>query len=152
VLVFALDFLKGLLPVLLAGALFGRDSLVPLVAAAAAVLGHVFPVWLGFRGGKGAAAGLGAAFGLAPPAAGVALGVFAATLALTRYVSLGSMLAAVALPLAFWLTEPDRARANGGAVLWTLALLSVLVIVRHRSNLGRLARGTENRLGGRRAG
>jgi len=152
VLVFALDFLKGLVPVLVAGALFGRGSLVPLAAAAAAVLGHVFPVWLGFRGGKGAAAGLGACFALAPLAAGVALGVFAATLALSRYVSLGSILAALALPPAFWLTEPERARENGGAVLLTLALLSLLVIVRHRSNIARLVHGTENRFGSRRTG
>lgn len=109
-------------------------------AALAAVLGHVFPVWLGFRGGKGVATAAGTFLALAPLALLVALVVFVATVAITRYISLGSILAAAALPLIvrFALDVP----------VWTsLAAIAIaaVVIVKHHENIGRLARGEERR-------
>ena len=109
-------------------------------AAFAAVLGHIFPVWLNFRGGKGVATAAGTFIVLAPAALGVAAVIFILTLIVTRYVSLGSILAAAALPVfvrfaanpTFWLT------------LFSIAIAAV-VILKHQENVGRLARGEERR-------
>lgn len=137
--VLALDALKGALPVLLA------PPPVAVVAGVAAIVGHVFPVYLGFRGGKGVATSAGVLAALAPVPTAVAFGVWAAVVAATRYVSLGSVLAAVALPVAV--------AVHGGPAGLTAAAsgAAALVIVRHRANLGRLLRGTEPRFGARAA-
>jgi acyl phosphate:glycerol-3-phosphate acyltransferase len=110
-------------------------------AALVAVTGHVFPVWLRFRGGKGAATGLGAFTPLVPLAAGCALLVFAGALVTTRYVSLSSMLGALALPV--------FAAALGAAPVVCVCAggVAALIIVRHRMNALRLLRGTESRVG-----
>jgi glycerol-3-phosphate acyltransferase PlsY len=140
-LALVLDAGKGAGAALLARQLSGDDALLPALAAAAACLGHMWPVWLGFRGGKGVATGAGAFLPLAPAATGVALVVFAVTLALTRYVSLGSIAGAVALPLfAKFLGAPLP-------VVWTGAALAALIAFKHRGNLERIAKGTESRLG-----
>lgn len=137
---FVLDFLKGTAAVVLAIRLEPGGALPPL-AAASAILGHMFPVWLGFRGGKGAATGAGAFLPLAPWATGAAVVVFALTLALSRYVSLGSMAGAASLAaLAFLLGLPRP-------VAWSAAGVAVLVVWKHRGNIERIARGTESRLG-----
>jgi glycerol-3-phosphate acyltransferase PlsY len=144
VAVFALDALKGLLPVLAARRLApgGDAETAALAAGVAAILGHVFPVYLGFRGGKGVATSAGVLAALAPLATAVAFGVWVATVAATRYVSLGSILAAITLPATI-LAREGRAAPRGvtGAAL----AAAVLVIVRHRANLGRLLAGTEPR-------
>jgi glycerol-3-phosphate acyltransferase PlsY len=140
-LALVLDAGKGAVAALLARRLSGDDALLPALAAAAACLGHMWPVWLGFRGGKGVATGAGAFLPLAPAATGVALVVFGVTLALTRYVSLGSIAGAVALPLfalVFGAPLP---------VVWTGAALAALIAFKHRGNLERIAKGTESRLG-----
>jgi glycerol-3-phosphate acyltransferase PlsY len=140
-LAFVLDAGKGAAAAWLASLVEPEASIVPPLAAAAAVLGHMYPVWLGFRGGKGVATGAGAFVPLAPAATAGSLVVFAITTALTRYVSLGSLAGATALAtLAFALGSPP-------AVAWAAAFVAALVIWKHRGNLQRLARGTESRVG-----
>jgi glycerol-3-phosphate acyltransferase PlsY len=140
-LALALDTGKGALASLLALTLAPDREGLWALAAAAAVLGHMYPVWLRFRGGKGVATGLGAFVPLAPMAAVGATGLFLVTTATTRFVSLGSMVGAASLAtLAFVLDGP-------GPVSWTAAATAVLVLWRHRSNLRRLWTGEERRAG-----
>ncbi|MGD8396714.1 MAG: glycerol-3-phosphate 1-O-acyltransferase PlsY [Candidatus Eiseniibacteriota bacterium] len=138
-LVLAADIGKGVLAVVLmrvAGAPPGWW----LVAAAAAILGHIVSPFMGFRGGKGVATGGGAVLALAPGSGLVVLAVFAVTLAATRMVSAGSMLAALALPIVVHLRhEPVP------GLVWVGGALALLVIVRHRGNLRRILRGEEKR-------
>jgi glycerol-3-phosphate acyltransferase PlsY len=115
-------------------------SALRIVAGVAAVVGHNFTCWLHFRGGKGIATSAGAYFALAPLAAAIALGVWMVFLALGRYVSLASIAAAVALPTAVWLTK-------GLALGLVTSVLGLMAIWKHRGNIGRLLKGTENRLG-----
>ena len=118
-------------------------------AALAAVCGHVFSVFLRFRGGKGVATAAGALAAVSPLALGAAMVVFVAAVGLTRYVSLGSMLAAVTFPIALWWLAPaDLDRDARAALVVSSSLIALLVLVRHRANLQRLLAGTENKLGG----
>lgn len=138
---FVLDFLKGVAAALVAVAAAPGDALVPAVAAAVAVLGHMYPVWLRFRGGKGVATGAGAFLPLAPGAAGLALALFPIVLGACRYVSVASVVSTAALGVAaFALGYPRPVAASAAAV-------GALVVWKHRSNLRRVAAGTENRLG-----
>jgi glycerol-3-phosphate acyltransferase PlsY len=145
VAVMLLDIGKGVAATLIARAL--TDAPWPLVAGAAAILGHVFPVWLRFKGGKGVAVGGGAVIGLVPLVSLIVLGVWFVVVAATRYVSLASIAAAVAFPVgALALGEP-----------WPTLVFSLFasgaVIVRHRANVGRLVRRQEPRIElGRRRG
>lgn len=153
-LVLALDAAKGLLPVLLLplalGAL-GRPApgWLPVALAAAAVLGHVFPVYLRFRGGKGVATSAGAFCALHPLAFAVALATWLLTVLATRIVSLGSILAALALPAAALAFDGPAAAFGPDLLPRTVVLLlaAALVVVRHRANLRRLLAGAEPRLG-----
>jgi glycerol-3-phosphate acyltransferase PlsY len=159
-LVFALDLLKGLVPVLLAPRLAGVDAADPfgpsapawlaVLAGASAMLGHVYTVWGrlffgSFKGGKGVATGAGMLLGLIPVAVAVGAVVFAAVMALTRWVSLGSILAAVSLPVTLGVQ-----RALGATVappVWAFALVvPVFIVWTHRTNVRRLLDGTEPRL------
>lgn len=136
-----LDAAKGYVAVWLAARLSGGAPWVIAAAAVAALLGHTFPVYLRFRGGKGVATALGVFAALAPRSILLALVVFAITLAAFRYVSLSSIVASVAFPvLALLLDSPQRP-----VVLGAFAC-SVLIIVKHSSNIRRLLAGTENRL------
>ncbi len=132
-----LDLAKGAAAVLLARALFpGTEAL----AAFAAVIGHCFPVWLRFNGGKGVATTMGVALGLAWPIGVVYAVVWLGMLAATRISSLGGMSAVVAAPVAALLT-------GHGAYAVVLALLALLVLWLHRANIARLRAGTEPRIG-----
>lgn len=111
-----------------------------ILAAVSAVLGHNFSCWLNFRGGKGIATSAGAYFALAPVATAIALGVWVVILAVSRYVSLASIAAAVVLPTAVWLTQ-------GVSLGIVTTLLGLMAIWKHRSNIVRLLNGTEHRLG-----
>ena len=134
----ALDALKATLAVVLAWAAFGRPT--ALAAAAGAVLGHMYPVWLNFRGGKGVATYLGGLIGLAWPAAAVFAVVWLAVAALTRYSSAAALAATVASPLAM------AAIGEGGAAL-VFAALSALIWFKHSGNLARLLNGAEPKIG-----
>ncbi len=144
---FALDFLKGLLPVLAAWKWIEPAGVWPILAGVAAILGHNFPVWLKFKGGKGVATSAGAVLGLMPAPLGVALAVFAVVLGVWRYVSLGSISAAAALVVARLALTPAPLAAENLALTLTAVILAALVWLRHRSNISRLLNGTENRLG-----
>lgn len=155
-LVHVLDIGKGFVPAFVLARLFaaGRAEMVACLGIAcgsAAILGHVFPVYLRFRGGKGVATSLGAFLGLAwlPTLIGGALWV--ALRQTTRYVSVASIVAVTAIPVGMAVV-PDP--ANGGQRSWCHtelivfgALVALLVIVRHRANLRRLLAGTENKIG-----
>ena len=147
-LAFACDFLKGFLPLfLLRWLIFSSDSSWPvallLVACGlAAILGHNFTPWLGFKGGKGVATTGGVVAALVPWAFLLVLGIWIALTALTRTVSIGSILAAVALPFATAFFYPARWIYIGLSVL-----AGALVVWRHRSNIQRLRAGTEPKLG-----
>lgn len=153
-LTFLLDVLKGVLAVLLWDLAAGHLGLDPatrgnLVALAAlcAILGHIYPVWLGFRGGKGVATAFGVFLALAPWAALAAMGVFVLVFAASRYVSLGSIFSAIAFP-ALALLMPHRPRT-----LWLTVVLFVIpliVILKHHQNIARLMSGKEYRFGGTR--
>jgi acyl phosphate:glycerol-3-phosphate acyltransferase len=145
VIVFVLDFCKGALPVLAARALADSDWL-PVAAGAAAFLGHVFPIWLKFRGGKGIATGAGVVFMLLPLASLGALVVWLVVLVSTRYVSLASIVAALALSgiRLISVTEPF---ALPQRILTLFCLLATaLVLARHAGNILRLLQNRENQL------
>ena len=116
--------------------------LAAALAAFCAMVGHMFPVWLRFRGGKGVAVSVGACGAIAPRAVVVALVLFVIVVAITRYVSLGSMVGAVVFPFACWWANP-LTRDLG--VMSFLAASSWLIVWRHKDNIRRLAAGTENR-------
>ncbi|MEJ2541374.1 MAG: glycerol-3-phosphate 1-O-acyltransferase PlsY [Gemmatimonadota bacterium] len=142
--VVAFDIFKGWLPVVAFPAWSGSSGLGwTLAFGAAAIVGHVFPVWAGFKGGKGVATSAGVFIGLAPWAALVSAVVFFSLAFGTRIVSLSSMAAAAVLPVAVALTPH---RGGTGTVIFAAAL-AVFVIWAHRSNIQRLLRGEENRFG-----
>jgi glycerol-3-phosphate acyltransferase PlsY len=139
----ALDIAKGAAAVLLAR-LVTADPRYAAAAGFAAILGHVFPLYYGFRGGKGVATAVGAFLVLAPLATLVCVALFVAIVAATRYVSLGSVVAMVVLP-----PVAGAVFQASGAVVVTAAAAAVLVVLKHRENLKRLAAGTESKLGQR---
>jgi len=139
VLTLLLDAAKGCVAVLITGAVVGNDWVIA-AAAIAALVGHIFPVWLGFRGGKGVATGVGIFLVLAPIALLCAGVVFVAIVVFTRFVSLGSLTAAVLIPVLVWLqsdSQPLLVAAVAGAAL---------IVFAHRGNIQRLASGTESRI------
>ncbi len=167
---FVLDVLKGFLPVFFTGLATGllhttpipaTDAWLWLAVAAAAILGHMYPIWLGFKGGKGVATGFGTLLGLYPVLTWPAIGALLIWIVLaktTRYVSLASCCAAVSLPL--WLalslvlmrqtdTNAIDALTDTTSLPWllTMSLLAIFILIRHRSNIGRLIAGTENKIG-----
>jgi len=117
-----------------------HSATLHVVAGIAAVLGHNYTCWLRFKGGKGIATTAGVYFALAPLSVGIALGIWVVCFAITRYVSLASIAAAVALPTAVWLTQPS--------LLLSLVTtgLGVMAIYKHKANIQRLVTGTENRI------
>ena len=149
--VFIVDFLKGLMAVSLsiliekrAQPISAPTELFGIVAAISSVIGHAFPVWLSFKGGKGVATSMGALFGLMPFMALIGIAVWVITFEVTRYVSVASMTAALAVPISILILMPLK--QTGGAVLLYFSIcLAALVIFRHSSNLSRLVRGTEPR-------
>ncbi len=156
--VLIVDVLKGTAAVLLARSLLGGTAAAattPLwqldawvvAVGLAALAGHIWPVWLGGRGGKAVATGLGMLLGLAWPVALACLGVFLAVLGLSRIVSLSSVAAALSLPLLMLLWTRDEPRP---AYLALALIAAAMVVWRHRGNLQRLVEGSEPRLGERR--
>lgn len=144
-LVMALDLVKGAGAVLLAGTFWTTTSPDPVIAGVAAVAGHVYPVWLRGRGGKGVATACGAFALLAPLATLIAALVFVAAVSATRLVSVGSVAASLTLP------AMAAASDAGTAVVWGSGAAAALIVFRHRGNMLRIWRGTERRLAARAA-
>ena len=152
--VFLLDALKGFVPTWTAewwmgshaGASPSTATLIAVFCAAMSVAGHMFPFWLGFKGGKGVATSAGGLLGLAPFSLLIAFAVWLAVFYSSRYVALASIAAALALPLAMFVVMTLQGKWN--AILLAFGIvMGVLVIVRHRGNITRLLAGTENRFG-----
>lgn len=133
-----LDALKGTAAVLVANTLWGYEA--SLVAGFFAFLGHLFPVWLGFKGGKGVAVYIGVLLGAAPLMMLAFALIWLATAFITRYSSLSALLAMLVIPIALWILGPEKT-----ALLVTL--LSVISWWKHRENIARLLAGTESRIG-----
>ena len=144
---FVLDAVKGFVPAFFFPRLLETaPPWLGLACGIAAVAGHNWPVWLKFKGGKGVSTSAGMLLGIAPAAVGIGFAVFAVVLALTRFVSLGSILAAIAVAgSGVWLYGADN-RLLAGA----LVAMGALVVLKHRANLGRLLNGTEPRIVGKR--
>ena len=141
-LVIAIDVAKGVGSVWLMAPL-ATGAAAPVTAGVAAIVGHVYPIWLRFHGGKGVATACGAFSVLAPQATAMAAAIFVATVWATRYVSLGSLVATISLPTLAWFTRASLPIVTGAV------LAAVLIVERHRGNLSRLRQGTERRLGQR---
>jgi glycerol-3-phosphate acyltransferase PlsY len=139
VLTLLLDAAKGCVAVVIARAVSGDDWVIA-AAAIAALVGHIFPVWLGFRGGKGVATGVGIFLVLAPIPLLCAGVVFLAIVLLTRYVSLGSITAAILIPVLVWVQSDSQ------PLLTAAVVGSALIVFAHRGNIQRLAAGTESRI------
>ena len=146
IITFLLDLGKGVAAVLLAGRLTHDNSWLIAASAMAAILGHCFPVWLKFRGGKGVATGVGVFIALAPLQVALVLVIFGIVVAIWRYISLGSIIATAAFPVLVHFTKhapfPIVLGAAGGALV---------IILRHHANIRRLWSGTENRVGSKKA-
>ncbi|MGD1009879.1 MAG: glycerol-3-phosphate 1-O-acyltransferase PlsY [Candidatus Aminicenantales bacterium] len=136
----AVDVAKGFLPVFFAIRIF-QDPVLAALCGFLAVFGHCFPFSIGFRGGKGMATSMGVYAALAWPPFFASLALFVVTVAVSRFVSLGSILAAVSFPFFLLLLHGSQA-----AFIWSLAI-AALVLFKHRDNIGRLAGGTERKLG-----
>jgi glycerol-3-phosphate acyltransferase PlsY len=143
----AIDIAKGTVPVLLYAPQASGSQLFALACGVAAILGHVFSVFVGFKGGKGVATAAGVMLGLAPLAVGVSAVIWAVLVRLTGYVSVGSIAAAAVLPLAVYLLQDH----SSPALVWIAAAIAAAVILLHRKNIQRLLKGTENRFGRRAA-
>jgi glycerol-3-phosphate acyltransferase PlsY len=157
ILTLIFDALKGSAAVFMAMAI-SRDLDLPaalpskvywncVLAAFLAVVGHIFPLWLRFRGGKGVATGLGSFLLLAPRTVLVMVAIFAATAGVFRYVSLASIVAVGLFPVLAWLLSDYH---ESPAVLAIMAITSILIVAKHHENIRRLVAGTENRLGAKR--
>jgi acyl phosphate:glycerol-3-phosphate acyltransferase len=138
-----LDAAKGLVPVLVFAPRVSSSDLFALICGLVAVVGHVFSVFVGFKGGKGVATAAGVMLGLTPAALGVAVLVWAALVYFTGYVSVGSIAAAAIFPLAVYLLEPP----DQPAMLWLDIAVAAAIVWFHRGNIQRLFKGTENRFG-----
>ena len=139
---FLLDAGKGLFAVLLVSRMTSGDPTLVAAAAVAAVLGHCFPFWLRFRGGKGVATGVGVFIAIAPLQVVLVLVIFGIVVAIWRYISLGSVVATAAFPvLVYWMKHPPIQIVLGAAGA------ALIIIGRHHANIARLLKGTENRVG-----
>jgi len=143
---FILDAGKGLLAVLLASKMTLQNPTWVAAAAFAAVVGHCFPIWLRFRGGKGVATGVGVFLAIAPLQVALVLVIFAIVVAIWRYVSLGSIVATAAFPLLVYLMKHPPIQVVLGA-----AGAALVIITRHHANIVRLLKGTESKVGQKKA-
>ena len=147
VLTLILDALKGLAAVALTRAFFPGRNVLAAMAALFAIVGHMFPIWLKFRGGKGVATALGSFALLAPASLLVTAGIFVAVVLAFRYVSLGSIVAVALFPVLAWLLHDY---AGAPQVLGLMVIAALLIIARHHQNISRLLAGAEPRFQWRR--
>ena len=153
ILTLLLDAVKGWLPVALIltfGEPYGLGTGVAAVAGLAAFLGHLYPVFFGFKGGKGVATAVGVLVGVNGLLALATVGTFAIVVYFSRYVSLASMVAAVFAPV-FYVFGDGVAWQAAGAEVLCLAVMALLLVWRHRENINRLLAGTESKLGAKKA-
>jgi glycerol-3-phosphate acyltransferase PlsY len=148
--VFAADLLKGLAAVRLAIFIASKTGAAhpeyyAVLAAVLVIIGHTFPVWLRFRGGKGVATSAGAMLGLVPLAAVITFLIWLGVFEVTRYVSLASIVGAIAMPATVALLRHFGLTNDRGAVLYFASIMALLILWRHRSNFARLVAGTEQR-------
>ena len=141
------DVAKGVVPVAVIAPQVGREPWIAVILGAAAVLGHVFSVFLKFRGGKGVATASGVVLALAPTALAVSVVVWVVTVTLTGYVSAASVLGALVFPVAVWFALPEDSYTLGASLV-----LAAFIVFTHRTNIRRLALGVENRFGEGRGG
>jgi acyl phosphate:glycerol-3-phosphate acyltransferase len=141
------DIAKGVIPVLVFAPQVSASELFAISCGVAAILGHVFSIFVGFKGGKGVATAAGVMLALTPVALGVAALVWILVVRLSGYVSLGSIAAAAVLPVAVYLLDQPKTPE----LLWIDIAVALAVIVLHRRNISRLLQGTENRFGRRAA-
>lgn len=140
VLTLVLDALKGLVAVAITRALYPHNGVLLGLAAFASIAGHIFPVWLKFKGGKGVATGLGAFVLIVPKTILLMIVIFVAVALAGRYVSLASVITAALFPLLAWMNSPY---AGTPPMLAFMAASSILIIARHHENVGRILAGTE---------
>lgn len=147
-LCFFCDFVKGMLPVLLVQAFIPGNPLAAIICGLAAILGHMFPVYLKFKGGKGISTAAGVAIALAPLPLLTALAIWGAVFYISRYVSLASIIAAVMLPVSaiiYALPKVGGSVATSRQTIIFFCVIAVLAVVKHTSNIKRLLNGTESR-------
>ncbi|MDD5772757.1 MAG: glycerol-3-phosphate 1-O-acyltransferase PlsY [bacterium] len=143
--VFVLDFSKGLAPVLLAGYFFKDQEnvlIIKILSGLLSVFGHIWTVFLNFKGGKGVAASFGVMVGLIPKSTLIVFIIWIIVVALFRYISLGSVAASLLLPVFVFFVEKDK-----GALLVFTLVMSIIIIYKHMGNIKRLMSGTENKIG-----
>lgn len=151
VAVLIIDMLKGFVPTvwisqLPQGALGWPAINFQIIAGLCAVFGHIWTVFAGFKGGKGVGTGAGMLIGLAPAAVGICVVVFVLVVAITRYVSLGSMLASLALPVVIFVKHYTLHQPQPTQLMVFSMFIPALIVYTHRSNIRRLMEGTENRI------
>lgn len=134
------DVLKGLISVIYLAKLHPESAHLPLLCGVAAILGHSFSLFLKFKGGKGVATSAGVFLGLVMWPTILAIAIFAAVVAATRYVSLGSILASISLAISVWFVETSH------VVRIVVLLVALLIIIKHRANVQRILKGEENRI------
>lgn len=139
------DIAKGAIPTALFPRWVGSEAWIPLAVGAAAIVGHVFSIFVRFRGGKGVATAAGVVLGLAPLPLLISFGIWALVVKTTGFVSLGSMLGALAFPISAWVVG-----AENPYVVPVGGVLAAFIVFTHRSNIRRLLAGTEHRFGHRR--
>jgi len=139
IITFIFDFSKGFFPVFISIKLFSdAGSYIPVISGFLAILGHIWTPFLSFRGGKGVATNLGVFFGLNPLAAIISLTVFVIVLFITKLVALGSISAAITLPIVLFILKEQL------IIKYISIILAVVIIIRHKSNITKIIKGTEN--------
>ena len=143
---FFCDVMKGFVPTLLASSFFPHPSSMPLCVAIACVVGHMLTPYMKFKGGKGVATAFGALIALLPVTVGIAFAIFALTFACSNYISLGSCVAATALAVMVWIPFLDHAGYHDLPLCILVTLIAAFIVWKHRSNIGRLVHGNENKI------
>ena len=144
-LAFFCDVMKGFIPTLLASSSVPHPSL-PLCVGIATVVGHMLTPYMKFRGGKGVATAFGMLIALLPATVGIAFAIFALTFACSNYISLGSCVAATSLAVMVWIPFLDHAGYRDLPLSILVTLIAAFIVWKHRSNIGRLVRGNENKI------
>ena len=145
-LAFFCDVMKGFLPTLAARHFAAEPSWLPLAVGIATVVGHMLTPYMKFKGGKGVATAFGALIALIPATVGIAFAIFAVTFACSNYISLGSCVAATSLAVMIWIPFLDHAGCGDLPLCVLVTLIAAFIVWKHRSNIGRLVRGEENKI------